>query len=199
MQTPAQVVRDRERIVGSAVFEAGRQRTGDEVAVAVREFGLQNAGGAGSDEHADASGAPTQDGLPQGVLDVVLAQREFRQTIVAAVEARERRGQPYRVDTADLADMGIDGHGLERTDFQAAASCQQGFQRFIVAQPDAAGCREAFEEKTYHRSIPTLLRRSAYAMQRRTSRLRTRSPLPTSAPCTCGLKFKTAPHAASRA
>jgi len=125
LQPLTQIIRNREGVVGGAVLEGRGQRAGDEIAFAVGEFGLQDARGAGADEDTDALAAPARHRAPGGVQETILPQRQFRESIVPAVEASQFARQAHVVNPGDLADMRIDLDGLEITALQTAPLRQQ--------------------------------------------------------------------------
>ena len=81
----AHVARHRIGVVRLGVVQAGRQRAGDGVAVAVGDLGLQDARGAGAQEHADPGRAVARGGAAHAVGKTVGAQAELGQAVVAAV------------------------------------------------------------------------------------------------------------------
>ncbi len=136
--------------MGGAVFERRRQRAADGVARAVSQFGLHDARGAGADEHADPAPAPAGGRGIHGVEEAILPQGKLSQTIIAAVEYSQLRGQSLCIDARDLADMGVDPDGFKVAVPQAAALLDQAGQRWRHARAYAAGRREFREQQGLH-------------------------------------------------
>ena len=117
---------------------------------AVGKLGLQNSGGAGSQEHADAAPAPTSADALHGVEEPILQQAQLCQAVIAAVELRSSCGSRAVVDTRHFADVGVDVHGLEIANGKAAALLPQRLQGRRHAFADAAGRREGLEQERLH-------------------------------------------------
>src|SRR6185437_9032176 len=94
----------REGVVRAAITKVRRQRAAHRVEAPEGLLGLEDAGGAGADEDADAGGAVAGGAARHRRREAVLAQGEERQAVVATLERRERRGQRRGVDAGHLAD-----------------------------------------------------------------------------------------------
>ena len=115
------------------VVKISRQRTCLRVAMLVGVFGLQDAGRAGADEHADAPGAVAC----LGGLDVrgkaVLCQADPRQAVVAAIEVGQVRAQAFRICAFHCTDPGVEVCPWEVAGRQAATLPAQRIEGGVQA------------------------------------------------------------------
>src|SRR3984885_5251394 len=121
--------------------------------MAVGHLGLQNTRRAGAQDPAHAPPAPALRGALHGVEEAVLMQSQLGQPIVSALELEQFLRQARFIDARHFADVGIDVHGLESADRQAAAPFEQCAKRCRRAFADAAGRRIGLEQQGLHRGI----------------------------------------------
>lgn len=126
--------------MGRAIDEIVGQRAALRIAPAIRQFGLQDAGGAGAEENADAGRAVTCYRRPDPVGEAVGFEPEPGQAVVAAIVAPQEIGQFFGVDRGNLADPRIQFHCLEGARCEAArparspsSSAAQPWPRQVVA------------------------------------------------------------------
>src|ERR1019366_9719805 len=97
----------------AAVVEALRQRTGDRIAMPVRDLCGEYPRGAGAEEYADAMCTKALDSGMHRRVESILHQPQVRKTVVAAVKTLQLRRQRHLIDTGNLADPGGQFDSLE--------------------------------------------------------------------------------------
>ena len=151
-------LRDRIGALGGAVVEpVGQIVAAGGRPFAVRELGVAHAGRARADEHTDAARAVLRARRADRVEKPILRERALRQTIVAAVEARERARQRDGLESRDRAypagQRGVlealfgeaGALGAQRADVRVAARAhrarhgvgtnREGFHRVLKSKP----------------------------------------------------------------
>src|SRR6185437_15166996 len=134
-------------VVRPGIVEIRRQRARCRIAMAVGDLRRQHAGGARSQDEADALPAPPADAFLHRIPEAVLAQPELREAVVAAVEAFELRWQRLLIHTRHLANIGVEANGLKRAWRESAALSTQRRGGLLDAAADAARGGEMAEEK----------------------------------------------------
>src|SRR5258708_35975190 len=110
---PANIVRDREGVVGGAVYEISRQRAADRIAGTISQFCLHDARGTGADKYTDPAPAPARRRGIHSIQEAVLTQGKLGQAVVAAVEQPQFSGQALYVDSRHRADMRVETEGFK--------------------------------------------------------------------------------------
>ena len=111
---------DGKSIVRGAVNKIGGEGAAHRIAPTVSQFGLQNAGGAGANEYANALRAIFSGGGRYGFGKAVLHQSEQREPVVSAVKVGQVRGQLHGIDTRDFAHKSCQIDRIERARKQPA-------------------------------------------------------------------------------
>ena len=134
-----------ESIVRGGIHKIGGQCAIYRVAPAVSQLGLQDAGGAGAEEYANALCAILVAGGCHGLGKAVLHQPHEREPVIAAIEGAQARGKLYGIHTRDLANEGLQINRVEGARHQAATALAQCSKRLVEAATDAAGRSEMGE------------------------------------------------------
>ncbi len=119
----------RRHLMRVSIMQRRQKFARDRIAGAKRQFGLQNPGSAGADEHTDAR----RDPAPLCRLDrrnkIILRQGQIGQAIVSAIEVRQSAGNGVIFQPRHSANPSGQGHIQKITGRQAAAFRQQGRAR----------------------------------------------------------------------
>jgi hypothetical protein len=99
--------------LGGRVVKVRWQLAGNWIAPPVREFGLENTRGTGTQKHADAARPIALARFGYGLDKTVLFQGELGETVVATVKPAEVRSHLYGFKASYLTDVGRDVHGFE--------------------------------------------------------------------------------------
>ncbi|CCF97238.1 hypothetical protein RSK60_1940007 [Ralstonia solanacearum K60] len=133
------------------VVEIGGQGAGLRIAVLVGEFGLQDAGGAGAHEDADARGAMTCLRCLDMLGEAVLREADLREPVVAAFEVAQVGAHGLGVDAIHRAGPGVEIGTLEAAWRKAAALPAQGIEGGVDAASEAARGGEVREQEGFQR------------------------------------------------
>lgn len=125
--------------MGATVDEVVRQRPAQRITPAIGQFGLQDAGGAGAEEDADATFSVTGNRFPNALGKAIGFQAELHQPVIAAIVARQIFWQFLRVDRNHFTDPGIESDRFENTGPESAAPLTQASQRRLKAAAKAGG------------------------------------------------------------
>ena len=141
----ARKISDGKSIVRGAVNKIGGECASHRVAAPVGQLGLQNAGCAGTEEHADALRTIFCDGGAHCLGKAVLHQSQQREPVVAAIKVGQVRGKLHRIYPLDLTDERRQIHRIERARRQPGATLAQRGQGLVESAANAASRGEMGE------------------------------------------------------
>ena len=123
------------------VAKVRRQGAADRVALPVGELGLEDPGGAGAEEHADARGARSGAAARcTACREAVLGQAEPGEAVVAAVEGCRSAAAANAASTpGHLADVGLERRPSRRRRARVRCARHAGRRASLQAAPQAAG------------------------------------------------------------
>jgi hypothetical protein len=121
-------------------------------AAAIRELGLQDAGGARAHEDAHSLRPHVARGAPDRVEEPVLREAQLGGAVVAAIEARQLARQGLPVHAFDLTHERVELHGLEAAGGEAGGAGTQRRPRRGEAMAKAGRHRVGGEADRLHRA-----------------------------------------------
>ncbi len=131
-----------------AVVEPVGQRVGH--AFAVGELRVTHTRGARADEHADAPRTEVRARRSDRLEEAVAAEREFRETVVAAVEGRQLARQSHGIESRHLADPAGELRILEVARRETGAFGTQRRDVRVAAAAGRAGHGVRGDRKRFH-------------------------------------------------
>ena len=141
----AREIRDGKSIVRGAINKICRECAALRVASPIGQLGLQNAGCAGAEEHANALRTVACNGSAHRLGKAILHQSQQREPVVAAIKVGQVHGKLHRIHPFHLADEGRQIHRIERARRQPGATLAQRGQGLVESAADAAGGGEMGE------------------------------------------------------
>ena len=138
----AREIGDGKSIVRGVVNKIGGEGAADRVASTVSQFGLQNTGGAGANKHTNALRTIFADRGMYRIDKTILQKPQQSETIVAAIEVTQMRGQLHCIHARDLTHVSGQIHAIKRAGYETGATLAQRRQGLIETAADATACSE---------------------------------------------------------
>ena len=132
----------RKSVLRFGVVKIGGQGARLRVAAAIRELGLQDAGGARTHENADACRAVFFDGRSHRGGKTIELETQLREPVIAAVVGGEIGPNPHRVQSGDFSDKGVENDRFETAGRETRAPLAQRLGDRLPAGAEAVHDRE---------------------------------------------------------
>jgi hypothetical protein len=160
-------IRNGKSSVRGAINKIRGEGASRRVASPVGQLGLQNAGSAGAEKHANALRTVSRDGSAHCLGKSVLSQSQQREPVVATIEVGQVRGKLHRIHPWHLANESRQIHGIKRARHQARATLAQCGEGLVEAATDADGRREMGEpERVQREASPASVKEDFRKLQR---------------------------------